>query len=103
MRAALPHLLRWANRPTQIAIVHQADGPHSHSLDFFVEYMGRARSLDKLSSDWAWPIERIGRRVNGSEHILIKCCDLSQNENSIGGVDPIHGWGEEEKKERKEL
>ena len=30
---------------------------------FFVEYMGRARSLDKLSSEWD--------RVNGSEHIHI--------------------------------
>ena len=34
----------------------------------------------------------------GDSGLLIKCCDLSQNENSIGGVDPIYGWGEEEKK-----
>ena len=26
---ALPYLLRWVNRPTQIAIVHRANGPHS--------------------------------------------------------------------------
>ena len=38
---------------TQIAIVHRANGSHFHSLDFFVEYMGQARSLDKLSSEWA--------------------------------------------------
>ena len=28
------------------------------------------------------------------------CCDFFQIEKSTGGVDPIHGWGKEEKKKR---
>lgn len=36
--------------PAQILIVCRADGPHSHLLEFFVEQMGPAQILDKLSS-----------------------------------------------------
>lgn len=30
------------------------------------------------------------------------CCGLSQNEKSKGGLDPIDGWGKEEKRKDKE-
>lgn len=38
---------------------------------FFIEFMGRARSLDELSGESDMPIEGMGRRVDGSEHLLI--------------------------------
>lgn len=38
---------------------------------FFIEFMGRARSLDKLPGESDMPIEGMGRRVDGSEHLLI--------------------------------
>lgn len=34
---------------------------------FFIEFMGWARSLDKLSGESDMPIEGMGRRVDGSE------------------------------------
>ena len=42
-RAALLHWQSLVKRPTQIAITHLANGPHSYSLDF-------------LASTWARPI-----------------------------------------------
>ena len=58
----VPHLLLvgQVNRPTQIAIVRRANGPH-----FRFTNMGRARSLDKLPREFAGPI------VNDSEHIPV--------------------------------
>ena len=61
LRTVIPYWLGWVNRPTQIAIVHQANGPYYHSLNFCVEYMGQAHSLDKLSSEWVieWIVQNI--------------------------------------------
>lgn len=59
LRAESSHLQRWVNRPSQIAIVHRIDGPHSHSLDFLVEYMGR-------------PVRSINCRVNGPPSDLFR-------------------------------
>ena len=42
--------------------------------------------------------QKHGTKETVDYYILIKCCDLSQNANFIGGG---HGWGEEGKKESK--
>ena len=44
--------------------------------------------------------QKHGMRETVDYYILIKCCDLSQNANFIGGGgrDPVHGWGGRRKK-----